>query len=176
MMLPKGTLEHAKRIRRSLVLGRQRTNRHRSPDEHEPLNLAGTCGLASVLLCLAIGDTELRFLRGTYGHAWNVFPNGKTETIVDLTATQFTEDLITTEGIYLGTHPKPYHRVGCWGDTKFKQGHEMIQYIINDEWYDAPRPGFTPGEFRRWRAACATLTTPATNRSSVPTVRRATKG
>jgi hypothetical protein len=163
-MLPKGTLEHAKRIRKSLVMGRMRfmdKNKHiRHPEDI--LDLGGVCGVASVLLCLAIGDTELKFLKGTDAHAWNEFPFPSVEKtmIVDITATQFKSDLITTDGVFIGTTPQKFHLRAYSGSRRYMVGHELFQFMKDDDWYTEPRPGATPGEIRRWRAACRIVTSP----------------
>lgn len=183
-MLPKGTLEHAARIRRSLVRGRERFNFKRNgakscdggPDYYrfERLDLGGVCGLASLELCLALGDTELKYLKGTTGHVWNAFPFkcATGEMIVDITATQFSDEgnLITLEsGVFMGAVPQKFHRLHFYGDSTFKQGHALLDFMENDDWYSEPRLGATPGEIRRWRIACRMARSPAA--SSAPTAR-----
>lgn len=156
-MLPKGTLEHAARIRRILIKGRDKFNQNKRPHQIQPLALDGACGLASVLLCLALGDTTLTYLKGTSAHAWNVFPFQGKELIVDITATQFREGypfMPLESGVFLGRRPLPFHRLNYTNDESFYKGLAMFYYIENDDWYTAPRRGATLGEVRRWRSAC----------------------
>lgn len=153
-MLPKGTLEHAARIRRVLIKGREKFNQSKRPHHTQSLALDGACGLASVLLCLALGDTTLTYLKGTSVHAWNVFPFQGKELIVDITATQFGEGypfMTQDSGVFLGRRPQPFHRLNYSNDESFYKGLAMFYYIENDDWYTAPRRGATLGEVRRWR-------------------------
>lgn len=131
-----------------------------STSEPYPTDLGGVCGLASVLLCLALGDYELKYLKGTTGHAWNAFPFPcrEKEMIVDITATQFRHDLILLRsGVYLGARPQSFHRLSEYNDKAFKRGHEFLQYMLFDDWYAEPRLGATPGEIRRWKRALREL-------------------
>lgn len=161
MLPPPSVFKHAKRIRKSLTISRSRfltKNKHQHLDF--PLDLGGACGLASLLLCIAIGDTELKFLKGTDRHAWNEFPFPCREKklIVDITATQFNHDIITAGGVFVGATSQEFHR------GLFLRGHEMLKYMRDVDWYTAPRPGATPGEIRRWKTACAVLSRNSTKR------------
>ena len=160
-MLPKGTLREAQNIRRSLVNARVRAQTCYLEDEGTVVNyakgvdLGGACGLASVLLCLAVGDTKLRYLKGTSGHCWNEFDG----LIVDITATQFAEPFPLMEGVCVTRNPAPFHTSEFYHDGKgaYLTGYDMLDWMIEDEWYVHPRRGASPGELRRWRNACAQL-------------------
>jgi len=159
-MLPKGTLNHAAKIRKSLIAGRRRVNQRRRLPYLQGRDLGGVCGVASVLLCLALGDFELKFLKGTSYHVWNAFPFPcrKKEMIVDITATQFDGDYtVNKDGVFVGVRPESFHRLD--GERRFRRGLEMLWLMDEDEWYAAPRPGATLGEIRRWRSACRLLST-----------------
>lgn len=102
-------------------------------------DLAGACGLASILLSIAIGDVEI--LRSRCDHAWAEVDG----VIIDITATQFNKRRNkrhpkckngTVSGVLITKVPKTYHLDVI--------SHGLLTYlsIVNGNWYnekDHPR-------------------------------------
>lgn len=100
-------VEHARRIRKRLVAARPAALK----------NLAGDCGLASIMLAVRLNDPNS--LRACEDHAWNEIGN----TVIDITATQFCSKI---RGVYVGERRDfhqiviasglaAYHEVVGWG-------------------------------------------------------------
>jgi hypothetical protein len=120
-------IREARRIRRNLVRLRGDTD------------LGGDCGLASILLADALGDTAS--LRGVadqcadpcMSHIWNVIDG----VIIDITATQF-NDYIESDrageppvfGVLVTKKPRLYHR-----PVQFR-GRRVLDYLLEEAWYE----------------------------------------
>lgn len=135
-------LREARRVRRNLV--RQRRD----------LELAGACGLASVLLAGAIGDVDT--LRHTVDtpHVWNKVEG----VIVDVTATQFNyckERVDVGEsfvrGVLVTRVPRIYHQPVAG------RGRQTLAYLSDVDWYEGQ-------EYRRFCSAIEKLLSKKRNR------------
>lgn len=94
--------------------------------------LTGACGLASILLSIAVDDVNI--LRAKEGHVWTQVGR----TIIDITATQFNGEYSGTtgrkmpevRGVLVTQDPLDYH-------TPVRtSGLRTFLDIINDSWYD----------------------------------------
>lgn len=123
----KRTIEEAKRIRRNLLRARY-DGRYRWRE----LNLAGACGLASILLSITVNDVSI--LRGRDGHVWTQV--GKS--IIDITASQFNDVYnestnsheACVNGVLVTREPRSYHQPVQYS------GLDAYLEIINGSWYD----------------------------------------
>jgi hypothetical protein len=108
-------IAEAKKIRRNLL---------RSTLPSWPTDLLEACGLASVLLSIALDD--VRTLRFRPGHCWNRIGR----TIIDITATQFNRDkqYKAVRGVLVTNRPRSYH------EGRVLKG--MNAYIAIIGWYD----------------------------------------
>lgn len=109
-------IEEAKKIRRNLL---------RSSKPAWPKDLMGACGLASVLLSIALDD--VRTLRFRPGHCWNKVGR----TIIDITATQFNRQTWEepVKGVLVTNRARSYH------EGRTLKG--LSAYIAIIGWYDA---------------------------------------
>lgn len=146
-MLLDDVIKEAIKIRRSLQARRKRTFKKNGYAHHYLYlcdTLEGACGLASVLLCIAIDDRDLKSLRGTHGHVWNVFDR----TVVDITATQFdcVDPKNLVHGVYVSTKSQEFHR-----SPYIRRGKEQFNRMLRDKWYDAQQLGATIAEIHQFR-------------------------
>ena len=115
-------IAEARRIRRNLL-------RMRS---WKIMDLAGACGLASVMLSIAVNDVSiLRYgeakLYGE-GHVWAVVGR----TIIDITASQFNqpdEEEDNIRGVLIDETPRRFH------PSALKSGIDVYLMIVNGRWY-----------------------------------------
>lgn len=125
----KTAIREARRIRRNLLRIRK---------WHE-MDLAGSCGLASVLLSIALKDFGiLRYadLSLGGGHVWTQVG----DTIIDITASQFNSEKrdINVRGVLITKTPYSFH------ETPKHIGLDVYLLIINKPWY-------TTKDYSRWR-------------------------
>lgn len=119
-------IREARRIRKNLVRLRGETD------------LGGDCGLASLLLADAIADVRiLRHTEDTFGrfcapHVWTSIDG----VIVDITATQFNDNLETEDageppvlGVLVSRSPRVYHRPVAG------RGRQTFTYLTEVDWY-----------------------------------------
>lgn len=113
-------IKEARRIRRNLMRSR---GRYWKTGE-----LAGSCGLASILLSIAIRDVKI--LRGSVDHVWAEID----KTIIDITATQFnhiyTNKSKLIKGVLVTKKPRGYHT------NILNEGINTYLYVVNGNWYD----------------------------------------
>jgi hypothetical protein len=111
-------IKEARKIRRNLL----RNSKWRY------LDLGGACGLASILLSIALNDVRiLRYgdLSLGGGHAWTVVKG----TIIDITASQFNRKEDFVRGVLVTNTPKSYHL------SQSKTGRAVHNLIVNGKWY-----------------------------------------
>lgn len=169
MTLPPGTIERAQAIHASLVRGRLLMS-HKN--QNSSLNLTGACGLASVMLCVAVGDLALTSLVASNAHVWNEFPRERYTrgVIVDITAAQFRS---APFGVCVARRPREYHRLGYYGIADFYRGRQVLEMINRRGWYVDVSYGCTSGEIARWRKLMRQLkgTRPSSTTTGSPTRR-----
>lgn len=109
-------VSEARRIRKGLMKTGWKANQ-----------MAGACGLASILLSIALKDVTI--LRGTTGHIWAEVQG----TIVDITATQFNSFRTykhdpPVRGVLVTRTPRGYHQSTTTGMKTYLS-------VINNKWY-----------------------------------------
>lgn len=113
-------ITEARRIRRNLVRS--------SGGIHNRYSLNGDCGLASILLAVALDDVKT--LRKRDGHAFNMVKG----TIIDITATQFnyygTSQGSKIHGVLVTKEPREYHV------NVVSTGLKAYLEIVSEGWYD----------------------------------------
>lgn len=82
--------------------------------------LAGACGLSSILLSMAVHNVDI--LRGGQNHVWAEIEG----TIIDITATQFDDDI---GGVLVTRTPRYYHKENS-------RGRSTYMMVINNNWYN----------------------------------------
>jgi hypothetical protein len=111
-------IKEARKVRRNLL----RNSKWRYMD------LGGACGLASILLSIAVNDVSiLRYadLPSGGGHVWTVVK----DTIVDVTASQFNQEDDFVRGVLVTDIPKSYHPLPS------KTGVSVHRLVVNKKWY-----------------------------------------
>lgn len=102
-------LEYARRIRKRLVASRPVAFK----------NLAGDCGLASVMLAVRLNDPSS--LRACEDHVWNEIGG----TVIDITATQFCSKI---RGVYVGERRDFHQRIIATGLAAYREVVEWGAY------------------------------------------------
>lgn len=112
-------VKEAKRIRRNLL--------RRTPTwtQGSTSALSGACGLASILLSIAVRNVKI--LRGGSNHIWTEVDG----TIIDITATQFNfEEEEIVRGVLVTKIPRSYH------EEVLYKGIDAYLEVVNHNWYD----------------------------------------
>lgn len=113
----------ARRIRRNLIKSGQWST-----------DLGGACGLASILLSIAVNDVGI--LRRRRDHVWTEV----NKVIIDITATQFSTEEDLVRGVLISKHrTRSYHK------NIIERGLTVYLSIVNHNWYtkrDHPRWGW----------------------------------
>lgn len=104
----------ARKIRRNLLRAR-----------HFGTDLEGACGLASILLSIAVNDVGI--LRLKYNHVWAEVNN----VIIDITATQFSTEINIVRGVLVSRL-----RVNSYHKDIVKRGLPVYLEVVNDNWYN----------------------------------------
>lgn len=138
-------IREARRIRRNLVRMRRETN------------LAGDCGLASILLAEALCDvgtlrhTEEATWRFCAPHVWNQIGR----VIIDVTATQFNDSSESNDagepavfGVLVTRIPRVYHRPIAG------RGRQTLSYLFDVNWYEDQDHRGLRAAMERLKASC----------------------